>query len=63
MKVLAIPTNQEIPEWALDYIDYSTMVNNILAPFKSVTELFNLPGVEEGKTGRKSTGLSNIIRL
>lgn len=63
LKVLAIPTNQDIPEWALDFIDYSTMINNILAPFKSVTELFNLPGVEEGKTGRKSTGISNIIRL
>lgn len=63
MKVLAIPTNENIPEWALDFIDYSTIVNNILAPFKSVTEIFNLPGIEEGRTGRKSTGLSNIIKL
>lgn len=63
MKVLAIPSSETIPEWALPYIDYNTMVNNILAPFKSVLEIFNLPGVEEGKTGRKSTGLSNIIKL
>lgn len=63
MKVLAIPSSETIPDWALPYIDYNTMVNNILAPFKSVLEIFNLPGVEEGKTGRKSTGLSNIIKL
>lgn len=63
MTVLAIPTNEKIPEWALDYIDYRTIVNNVLAPFKSVTEIFNLPGIEEGVTGRKTTGISNIIRL
>lgn len=61
--VLAIPTNEKIPDWALDFIDYRTIVNNVLAPFKSVTEIFNLPGIEEGRTGRKTTGISNIIRL
>lgn len=63
MKVLAIPTNENIPEWALDYIDYNTMINNILAPFNSVKEIFNLPTIDEGQTGRKSGGLSNIIKL
>lgn len=63
VKVLAIPSTEKIPDWALPYIDYNTLVNNILGPFKSVLEIFNLPGVEEGKTGRKSTGLSNIIKL
>ena len=63
MKVLAIPSSETIPDWALPYIDYNTMVNNILAPFKSVLEIFNLPGIEEGRTGRRTTGISNIIRL
>lgn len=63
MNVLAIPTNQKIPDWALEYIDYRTIINNVLAPFKSVTEIFNLPGIEEGETGRKTTSISNIIRL
>lgn len=63
MTILAIPTNEKIPEWAMDYIDYRTIVNTVLAPFKSVNEIFNLPGIEEGKTGRKTTGISNLIRL
>lgn len=63
MNVLAIPSNEVIPEWALDYIDYRTIVNNVLAPFNSVTDIFNLPGIEEGRTGRRTTGISNIIKL
>lgn len=63
MTVLAIPMNQQIPKWAMPYIDYGTIINAILAPFKSVTEIFNIPGIEEGKTDRKTMGLSNIIRL
>jgi signal transduction histidine kinase len=30
MNVLAIPTNQKIPDWALEYIDYRTIINNVL---------------------------------
>lgn len=63
VNVLSIPKSSKIPEWALDYIDYRTIVNNILAPFNSVLDIFNLPGIEEGKTGKKTTGISNIIRL
>ena len=63
MNVLAIPSNEVIPEWALDYIDYRTIVNNVLAPFNSVTDIYNLPGIEEGRTGRRTTGISNIIKL
>ena len=63
INVLSIPKGSTIPEWALDYIDYRTIVNNILAPFNSVLDIFNLPGIEEGKTGKKTTGISNIIRL
>lgn len=63
MNVLAIPPNDKIPEWVMDFIDYRTIVNNVLSPFKSVTEIFNMPGIDEGETGKKTTGLSNIIRL
>ena len=60
---LIVLSDENIPEWALDFIDYNTMVNNILAPFNSVKEIFNLPTIDEGQTGRKSGGLSNIIKL
>lgn len=63
MNVLAIPSSAKIPEWVMEYIDYQTVVNNVLSPFKSVTEIFNMPGIDEGKTGKKTTGISNIIRL
>jgi hypothetical protein len=42
---------------------YGHELNRHSAPFKSVTEIFNLPGIEEGETGRKTTSISNIIRL
>lgn len=63
VQVLAIPSNAQIPEWVMPYIDYTTVINNILSPFKSVLEIFGMPGVEEGRTGRKTVGLSNIIKL
>lgn len=63
LSVIAIPTNGEIPEWLKPYIDYTTVVNSVLAPFKSVTETFGLPSIEEGPTGRKSVGFSNIVKL
>ena len=47
------------------YIDYNTMVNNIMSSFKSVMELLKMPYVSEGKTkngiSRKTNKLSNII--
>ena len=63
LAVLVIPLHEQIPDWAIPYVDYTTVVNSVLAPFKSVTETFNLPSIEEGKTGRKSTGFTNIIRI
>jgi len=63
LQVLAIPSNDKIPEWAMDYIDYTTMINTILAPFKSVMEIFDLPDLQEGKTGRKTKTISNIIKF
>ena len=63
LSVLGIPRGQDIPEWIRPYIDYTTVINSVLAPFKSVTETFNMPSIEEGRTGKKTTGFSNIIKI
>lgn len=63
LSVIAIPQTETIPEWLIPYIDYTTVVNAVLAPFKSVTETFGIPSIEEGPTERKSVGFSNIVRL
>ena len=67
LQVLAIPSNSTIPEWAIPYIDMNTMVNNIIAPFKPVMELFNNRFTEEGKTkggvNRKTDKLTNIVKF
>ena len=64
-KTVAIPMNETIPDWLFPYIDYNTMVNNIMSSFKSVMELLKMPYVSEGKTkngiSRKTNKLSNII--
>lgn len=65
--VLCIPTNQKIPEWCKPYIDYSTMIDNILAPFKSVVDILNVQTASVGKsingTMRKSDKITNIVRF
>jgi hypothetical protein len=63
LSVIAIPSGNRIPDWIIPYIDYTTVVNAVLAPFKSVTETFGIPSIEEGPTGRKSVGFSNIVKL
>lgn len=63
LSVLGIPRGQMIPDWIKPYIDYTTVINSVLAPFKSVTETFNMPSIEEGRTGKKTTGFSNIIKI
>ena len=67
LQVLAIPSNSIIPEWAIPYIDMTTMVNNIISPFKPVMELFNNRFTEEGKTrggvNRKTDKLTNIVKF
>jgi hypothetical protein len=63
LSVIAIPNGNRIPDWIIPYIDYTTVVNAVLAPFKSVTETFGIPSIEEGPTGRKSVGFSNIVQL
>lgn len=63
MGVICIPVGRTIPDYIMEYIDYRTITNNILSPFNSVLDAFGLPGMDEGKTGTKTNGLSNIIRL
>ena len=67
LQVLAIPSNATIPEWAIPYIDINTMVNNIIAPFKAVLEIFNNKFTCEGKTrngvNRKTDKLTNIVKF
>lgn len=63
LSVIAIPKTEQIPDWIIPYIDYTTVINSVLAPFKSVTETFGLPSIEEGPTTRKSVGFSNIVKL
>ena len=67
MQVLAIPSNTNIPEWAKPYIDYSTMINNIISPFKPVLEIFGTQFTEEGKSkngvNRKTDTITNIIKF
>lgn len=67
MQVLAIPSNATIPEWVQPYIDYDTMINNILAPFNPVLEIFKNKTIDEGKTingvNRKTAAFTNIIKF
>lgn len=65
MQVLAIPSNGKIPDWVKPYIDYTSVIGTILAPFKSVTDLLKINCVSTGykKNGvnRESEAFTNII--
>lgn len=67
LQAIAIPSNATIPEWLQPYIDYSTMINNILSPFIPVLEIFKARTLEEGRlisgVNRKSNTISNIIKF
>lgn len=67
LQILAIPSNTKIPDWCIPYIDINTMVNNILAPFRPVLELFGIQFTEEGKTkngvNRKTEKFTNVIKF
>ena len=67
MQVLAIPSNALIPEWLQPYIDYATMINNILSPFLPVLDIFKEKTIEEGKStngvNRKTAAITNIIKF
>ena len=65
--VLCIPPNRKIPEWCIDYIDYTTVIDNILGPFKSVIEILGIQNISVGKSinGRsyKTESISNIVKF
>lgn len=65
--VLAIPLNEDIPKWAIPYIDMDTLVNNILSPFLPVLKIFKNKTLEVGKTrngvDRKTEGLSRMVKF
>jgi len=65
MQVLAIPANGSIPEWVKPYIDYTSVVGSILAPFKSVTDLLKIhclpTGYKKNGVNREADAFTNII--
>lgn len=67
LQVLAIPSNRSIPEWTMPYIDYNTIINNIIAQFNAVLEIFDLSEVPVGKSSgginRKTNKFSNIVNI
>ena len=51
----------------MEFIDYDTMVNKILAPFLPVLKIFGIHEVNVGKSkgniDRKSKKITNIIKF
>ena len=66
MTYLAIRPNGNIPKWCTPYIDYTSLVNTILAPFNPILEIFGIPAFQEGKTTgnmKQTERFSNIIKF
>ena len=68
MQIIAIPkTLDKIPTWLDRYIDYNTMVNNILAPFNPILNIIGIQTIDEGRlkngVNRKTKAVSNIIKF
>lgn len=67
LQVLAIPSNSDIPEWCEPYIDYNTVINNIIGQFKGVLDVFGIDCPEVGKQkktiNRKTKKFSNVVRF
>lgn len=67
IQVIAIPSNATIPKWLDKYIDYPTIINNIIAPFIPVLDIFQARILNEGKViksvDRKSKTFSNIVKF
>jgi hypothetical protein len=67
MQAIAIPSNQSIPEYLLPYVDYATVINTILSPFKPVLAILKAQTLDEGKnvngTNRKTKAVTNIIKF
>ena len=64
---LCIPPNRRIPEWCKPFINYDMMIDNILSPFKSVTDILGIQNIVIGKTinqsPRTSEKITNIIKF
>ena len=67
LQVLAVPSHEKIPEWCMKYIDYNTVINNIIGQFRGVLEIFSIHCPEVGKqiktVNRKTKTFSNIVRF
>lgn len=67
LQVLAVPNNMDIPEWARDYIDYPTIINNIINQFTGVLDILDIGNVMVGKSvkgvNRKTKKFSNIVHF
>lgn len=67
LQVLSIPSNANIPEWCEPYIDYNTVINNIIGQFKGVLDVFGVNCPEVGRqinsVNRKTKKFSNIVRF
>lgn len=67
VQVICIPKSEVIPEWCMPYIDYTTVINNILAPFKGVLAMFGVVCPEVGKSiksvNRKTSKFTNIVNF
>lgn len=67
LQVLAIPGNKQIPDWCKPYIDYNTVINNIIGQFKGVLDIFSiscpLVGKQINSVDRKTKKFTNIVRF
>lgn len=67
LQVLGIPSGRKIPDWCKPYIDYNTVINNIITQFKGVLDIFSIDCPSVGKSingvDRKTKKVSNIIRF
>lgn len=56
--VIGIPMDQDTPEWLMDYIDYSTIINDNLTNFKTPLECIGIEMFDRG-----NINYSNIVEL
>lgn len=65
LQVLALPANGQIPDWVKPYIDYGSVIGNIMGPFKSVTDLLKLncvvTGYSKNGVNRETENFTNMI--
>lgn len=65
LQVIAIPSNSDIPEWIRDYIDYNTIINNIIGQFTAVLDILDIKNIFVGKSvkgvNRKTKKFTNVL--